>query len=52
MAKPKPSPKSNAAHRPGREIARHAEFAATVEQIIAENEKICEARRHNQTGAA
>ena len=27
-----------------REIARHAEFAATVEQIIEVNEKICEAR--------
>jgi hypothetical protein len=26
-----------------REIARHAEFAATVEQIIEVNEKICEA---------
>ena len=27
-----------------REIARHAEFATTVEQIIEVNEKICEAR--------
>jgi len=27
-----------------REIARHAEFAATAEQIIEVNEKICEAR--------
>ena len=27
-----------------REIARHAEFAATVEQIAEVNEKICEAR--------
>ena len=27
-----------------REVARHAEFAATVEQIIEVNEKICEAR--------
>ena len=27
-----------------REIARHAEFAATVEQIIEVNEKICEGR--------
>ena len=27
-----------------REIARHAEFAATVEQIIEVNEVICEAR--------
>jgi hypothetical protein len=26
------------------EIARHAEFAATVEQIIEVNEEICEAR--------
>jgi hypothetical protein len=26
------------------EIARHAEFTATVEQIIGVNEKICEAR--------
>jgi hypothetical protein len=27
-----------------REIARHAEFAATAEQIVEVNEKICEAR--------
>jgi len=27
-----------------REVARHAEFAATVEQIAEVNEKICEAR--------
>ena len=27
-----------------RELARHAEFAATVEQIAEVNEKICEAR--------
>jgi hypothetical protein len=27
-----------------REIARHAEFAATAEQIIEVNEKICEGR--------
>jgi hypothetical protein len=27
-----------------REIARHAEFAATVEEITAVNEQICEAR--------
>jgi len=27
-----------------REIARHAEFATTVEQIIEVNEKICESR--------
>ena len=27
-----------------REVARHAEFAAAVEQIIEVNEKICEAR--------
>ena len=27
-----------------RELARHAEFAATVEQITEVNEKICEAR--------
>ena len=27
-----------------REIARHAEFATTVDQIIEVNEKICEAR--------
>jgi hypothetical protein len=27
-----------------REVARHAEFAAAVEQVIEVNEKICEAR--------
>src|SRR5690242_16459060 len=27
-----------------REVARHGEFAATVEQIVEVNEKICEAR--------
>ena len=27
-----------------REVARHAEFTATVEQIVEVNEKICEAR--------
>ena len=27
-----------------REVARHAEFASTVEQVIEVNEKICEAR--------
>jgi hypothetical protein len=27
-----------------REVARHAEFTATVEQIAEVNEKICEAR--------
>ena len=27
-----------------REISRHAEFTATVEQIVAVNEQICEAR--------
>jgi hypothetical protein len=28
----------------GREVARHAEFAAAVEQVVEVNEKICEAR--------
>ena len=34
-----------------REVARHAEFTATVEQIAAVNEKICEARPAPGTGA-
>ena len=35
-----------------REVARHAEFAATVEQIIEVNEKICEARPAAGSGCA
>ena len=34
-----------------RELARYAEFTATVEQIAAVNEKICEARPAPGTGA-
>ena len=34
-----------------REVARHAEFSAAVEQIIEVNEKICEARPVAGTGA-
>ena len=34
-----------------REVARHAEFASTVEQVIEVNEKICEARPAAGTGA-
>ena len=34
-----------------RELARHAEFTATVEQIAEVNEKICEARRVAGTDA-
>jgi hypothetical protein len=34
-----------------REVARHAEFATAVEQIIEVNEKICEARPAAGTGA-
>jgi hypothetical protein len=34
-----------------REVARHGEFAATVEQIAEVNEKICEARPVAGTGA-
>jgi hypothetical protein len=34
-----------------REIARHAEFAATVEQLAEVNEKICEARPTAGLGA-
>jgi hypothetical protein len=33
------------------EVARHAEFTATVEQIAEVNEKICEARPAAGTGA-
>ena len=33
------------------EIARHAEFTATVEQIIEVNEQICEARPVSAAGA-
>ena len=35
-----------------REVARHGEFAATVEQIAEVNEKICEARPSAGTGAS
>ena len=35
-----------------REVARHAEFAATVEQIAEVNEKICEARPAAGPGAS
>ena len=35
-----------------REIARHAEFTAAVEQIIAVNEAICEARPRGSAPAA
>jgi|SRR5690348_2117881 uncharacterized protein DUF6788 len=34
-----------------REVARHAEFTATVEQLAEVNEKICEARPVAGTGA-
>ena len=34
-----------------REIARHAEFTATVEQIVEVNERICEARPVARTNA-
>ncbi len=34
-----------------REVARHAEFTAAVEQVIEVNEKICEARPAAGTGA-
>jgi Family of unknown function (DUF6788) len=34
-----------------REVARHAEFATAVEQIIEVNEKICEARPAASTAA-
>jgi hypothetical protein len=34
-----------------REVARHAEFSAAVEQIIEVNEKICEARPEAGTDA-
>jgi hypothetical protein len=34
-----------------REVARHAEFATAVEQIIEVNERICEARPAAGTGA-
>jgi hypothetical protein len=34
-----------------REIARHGEFTAAVEQIVEVNEKICEARPAAGTGA-
>jgi hypothetical protein len=34
-----------------REVARHAAFAAAVEQVIEVNEKICEARPAAGTGA-
>ena len=35
-----------------REVSRHAEFTAAVEQIIEVNEKICEARPAAATAAA